>query len=86
MILVRKWMMLVPRSQESFQTIAVNSLGFAGALLVHNQQQMAFLKENRPLTILKTLLWQSNTKIEYCCHFSKSSKIVKLEKRFILSY
>lgn len=49
----REWMLLVPRSQEHFESISVNSLGFAGALLVRNPQQMATLKERGPLTILQ---------------------------------
>ena len=47
-----KWMLIVPRSQESFEAIAVNSLGFAGTLLVRNAQQMQLIKDLRPLNIL----------------------------------
>ena len=47
-----KWMLIVPRSQESFEAIAVNSLGFAGTLLVLNAQQMQLIKDIRPLNIL----------------------------------
>jgi ATP adenylyltransferase len=46
-------MLLVPRKQEEFESISVNSLGFAGALLVRNSQQMQFLKDSGPVTILK---------------------------------
>ncbi len=53
LLMTREWMLLVPRSQEQYEAIAVNSLGFAGALLVRNQEQMAFLKEVGPMTILK---------------------------------
>ncbi|WP_421655536.1 ATP adenylyltransferase family protein [Leptothermofonsia sp. ETS-13] len=53
LLMTREWMLLVPRSQERFEAIAVNSLGFAGALLVRNQEQMAFLKEIGPITVLK---------------------------------
>lgn len=47
-----EWMLIVPRSQESFEAIAVNSLGFAGTLLVRNAQQMQLIKDLRPLNIL----------------------------------
>ena len=47
-----QWMLIVPRSQESFEAIAVNSLGFAGTLLVRNAQQMQLIKDLRPLNIL----------------------------------
>jgi sulfate adenylyltransferase (ADP) / ATP adenylyltransferase len=52
-LMTKKWMLLVPRSQESFESIAVNSLGFAGALLVRNQEQLELLKQYTPLTLLK---------------------------------
>jgi ATP adenylyltransferase len=48
-------MLLVPRSQPSFNSIAINSLGFAGALLVRNQEQMAILKQCSPLTVLQNV-------------------------------
>lgn len=51
----REWMLIVPRSQEHFQSIPINSLGFAGALLVRNEEQMKVLKEFGPLQILKTV-------------------------------
>jgi len=47
-----EWMLIVPRSQESFEAISVNSLGFAGTLLVRNAQQMQLIKDLRPLNIL----------------------------------
>ncbi|MFB2836788.1 ATP adenylyltransferase family protein [Floridanema evergladense] len=52
LLATRKWMMVVPRSQEVFQGISVNSLGFAGALLVRNQEQKQLLLETGPLNIL----------------------------------
>lgn len=51
----REWMLVVPRSQEEFQAISVNSLGFAGALLVRNQEQMQILKDHGPMNILKSV-------------------------------
>ena len=53
LLATREWMMIVPRSQEDFASISVNSLGFAGALLVRNQQQMQFLKDYGPINLLK---------------------------------
>jgi sulfate adenylyltransferase (ADP) / ATP adenylyltransferase len=43
----------VPRSQESFADIPINALGFSGALLVRNTEQLAYLREIGPLTVLK---------------------------------
>ncbi|NES22739.1 MAG: phosphorylase [Symploca sp. SIO3E6] len=53
LLATRQWMLLVPRSQEDFESIPVNSLGFAGALLVRNEQQMQILKNYGPINILK---------------------------------
>jgi ATP adenylyltransferase len=53
LLITREWMFLVPRSQEGAHTISINSLGFAGALLVRNQEQLNLLKEIRPMNLLK---------------------------------
>ena len=48
----RHWMLVVPRSRESFADISINALGFAGALLVKDEQQLALLEGRGPLTAL----------------------------------
>lgn len=48
----RKWMMIVPRSQESFQNISINSLGFAGSLFVRDNASLELLKKLTPLKLL----------------------------------
>ncbi|OCQ97801.1 phosphorylase [Nostoc sp. MBR 210] len=53
LLATKEWMLIVPRSQEKFQSISVNSLGFAGALLVKNEQEMQLLKNTGPINILK---------------------------------
>ncbi|MEH2468450.1 ATP adenylyltransferase family protein [Nostoc sp.] len=55
LLATREWMLIVPRSQEHFQSISVNSLGFAGALLVRNPAEMEILKAQGPMTILKNV-------------------------------
>ncbi|MBN4003668.1 phosphorylase [Nostoc sp. LPT] len=55
LLATREWMLIVPRSQEHFQSISVNSLGFAGALLVRNAAEMEILKTQGPMTILKNV-------------------------------
>ncbi|HEY9848459.1 MAG TPA: DUF4922 domain-containing protein [Leptolyngbyaceae cyanobacterium] len=47
-----EWMLVVPRKEESFQSIPVNSLGFAGAMLVRNDEQMKMLQEFGPLNAI----------------------------------
>ncbi len=55
LIVTREWMLLVPRSREFFEDISINSLGFAGALLVRNEEQMTILKQRGPMTALKNV-------------------------------
>ena len=52
LLMTRKWMLIVPRQYDEFETISVNSLGFAGALLVKNQEQMQLLKDITPINLL----------------------------------
>jgi ATP adenylyltransferase len=53
LLMTRQWMMIIPRSKESYKNISINSLGFAGALLVRNAEQMEQLKQIGPLTFLQ---------------------------------
>jgi ATP adenylyltransferase len=55
LLATREWMLLVPRSQESFHSIPVNSLGFAGSLFVRDRQQKELLQELRPLNLLRNV-------------------------------
>jgi ATP adenylyltransferase len=55
LLITREWMLLVPRSREFFNSISINSLGFAGALLVRNREQMDILKKLGPMTALKSV-------------------------------
>jgi sulfate adenylyltransferase (ADP) / ATP adenylyltransferase len=52
LLVTRQWMCVVPRSQESFDGISINSLGFAGALLVKDGAQLAKLQKIGPMTVL----------------------------------
>lgn len=53
LLVTRNWMLLVPRCQEEFGSIPVNSLGFAGTLFVRNQQQLEQLQAIGPLNLLQ---------------------------------
>lgn len=55
LLATREWMLLVPRSQECFESISVNSLGFAGSLFVKNEQQMQVLLDCGPMTLLNSV-------------------------------
>ncbi len=53
LLITRRWMLLVPRASECFEQISLNALAFAGALLVHNEDQLAQLQATTWLSILK---------------------------------
>ena len=53
LLVTRNWMLLVPRSQECFEGISINALGFAGAFLVKNEQQLATLRKFGPVHALQ---------------------------------
>jgi ATP adenylyltransferase len=55
LLATREWMLIVPRYQEEFESISVNSLGFAGALLVRNTEQMELVKDMGLMNILKNV-------------------------------
>ena len=52
-IVTKEWLLLVPRSREFFNSISINGLGFAGALLVWNEEQLRALRAAGPLTALR---------------------------------
>ncbi|MDY6939882.1 MAG: phosphorylase [Cyanobacteriota bacterium] len=49
----RDWMLVVPRTAECFESVSVNSLGFAGTLFVRNAEDLQRLKEVGPMSVLE---------------------------------
>jgi len=49
----RRWMLLVPRSKELFDSVSVNSLGFAGSMFVRDEAQMQVVKRAGPMAVLR---------------------------------
>jgi len=58
LLCTRQWMMLVPRSEENHAGIPVNSLGFAGSLLVKNRAELEQLQEIGPLNLLRQVSFE----------------------------
>ncbi|MEO1094866.1 MAG: phosphorylase [Cyanobacteria bacterium J06638_28] len=52
LLITREWMMIVLRSQEAYQDIGVNSLGYSGWLLVKTGEDLERLKQIGPLNLL----------------------------------
>lgn len=53
LLLTKDWMLFVPRSRDAFQGISVNSLGFAGSLLVKNEEQLKMIESMGLLRVLQ---------------------------------
>lgn len=52
LLVTRRWMLLVPRSRESFESISLNALAFAGSLFVRDESQMARIEAQGPMAAL----------------------------------
>jgi len=53
LVLTRRWMLLVPRARSHFESIAVNSLGFAGSLFVRTAQELERVRAFGPMNVLR---------------------------------
>ena len=60
LLITREWMLIVPRSQGSYQQIAINSLGIGGAMLVRSREQLEQLKAISPFKILEQVTVQDS--------------------------
>lgn len=52
LLVTREWMLFVPRSRECWETVSINALGFAGAILVGGDDALANLRAQGPLAAL----------------------------------
>jgi ATP adenylyltransferase len=55
LLVAEDWMLLVPRVAESFGTVSVNALGFAGSLFVPDQGRLAAVRAAGPLALLRAV-------------------------------
>ena len=55
LLVAEDWLLLVPRVAESFGTVSVNALGFAGSLFVPDQGRLAAVRAAGPLAVLKAV-------------------------------
>lgn len=53
LLATREWMLLVPRSREAADGIAVNALGFAGSLFVRDAQHLDAVRQIGPMALLR---------------------------------
>jgi len=55
LLITREWMLIIPRVQACFESISINALGFAGAILVGDETQLQHLKEHSPMAVLRAV-------------------------------
>lgn len=53
-LLTKDFIVLVPRRQENVGPVAINSLGFAGTILVNSKAGLEYIHEQGPVSILET--------------------------------
>jgi ATP adenylyltransferase len=53
LLLTHRWMLVVPRTREHFESISVNALGFAGSLLVRDRAQLERIRAAGPMNVLR---------------------------------
>jgi ATP adenylyltransferase len=53
LLLTSEWMLAVGRSEETFEGISVNAIGFAGGLLVRSEEQLEAVIRSGPMTVLE---------------------------------
>jgi ATP adenylyltransferase len=52
LLATRSWILVVPRHRESVASISINALGYAGALLARNAEQLEFIRRRGPMNLL----------------------------------
>ncbi len=55
LLLADDWMLLVPRTQECWQGISINALGFAGSLFVKERAQLELIRTAGPMRVLQSV-------------------------------
>jgi sulfate adenylyltransferase (ADP) / ATP adenylyltransferase len=55
LLATRDWMVVVPRTRESWEGISVNSLAFAGAFLVKDETELEHLRGVAPFRVLRAV-------------------------------
>ena len=53
LLATRRFILIVPRSRERYETLSVNALGYAGSFFVPNRECLAVLQRARPMQVLR---------------------------------
>ena len=55
LLATNEWTLVVPRTQECFESISLNALAFAGSLLVRNREQLERVRAVGPMSMLRAV-------------------------------
>jgi ATP adenylyltransferase len=55
LLATRDWTLVVPRTQECFESTSLNALAFAGSLLVKNREQLERVRAVGPMAMLRAV-------------------------------
>ncbi len=55
LLVTRRWLLVVARSQERWEDVSVNSLGFAGSLFVKRQEDIERMRVAGPMAVLRAV-------------------------------
>ena len=55
LLATRRWMLVVPRRQERYQSTSINALGFAGSLFVRNAAELELVRSAGPMKVLRAV-------------------------------
>lgn len=60
LLLAEDWMLLVPRTQEHWQGISINALGFAGSFFAKDLAQLGLIRAAGPMQVLRSVAGPSS--------------------------
>ena len=55
LLATNEWTLVVPRTQETFESISLNALAFVGSLLVRNREQLERVRAVGPMAMLRAV-------------------------------
>jgi len=58
LLATRRWMLIVPRRCEHYESISINALGFAGSLFVRSDTELELVRRVGPMAVLRAVTLQ----------------------------
>jgi ATP adenylyltransferase len=55
LLIAPRWMLLVPRRRERFETLSVNAVGFAGSLFARTREEVELIRAHGPMNVLRAV-------------------------------